>query len=134
MSSSSSDRDKYNDRLQDKSIVSSAPPKSPSIVSSRPEEMSSQSLEERADEVYDKIGGCGCFQVLAYFAIGWGMSAPSWFVYESGYLTQKPEYTCEYYSESDQPECNSENICDENPAIKSWDYDYSSDKTLHNWQ
>ena len=62
------------------------------------------------------------------------MSAPSWFIFEPGYLTQKPDYTCEYYSETDQPECNTENICDENPAIKSWDFDYSSSKTLHNWQ
>ena len=91
-------------------------------------------VEERVEKLYEDLGGCGCFQVLAYFGIAWGMSGPSWFIYEVGYLTQEPDYICEYDDSGETPECNKENICSEAPGIKSWDYDYNSEKTLHNWQ
>jgi len=56
-------------------------------------------LDERVDKVYDDIGGCGRFQVFVYFALAFGMSAPSWFIYEIGYLDQKPsDYICTYKS------------------------------------
>jgi len=58
---------------------------SPLISIERGEE--TRTLEERVDEMYEELGGCGCFQVLAYLAIGCGMSAVSWFVYETGFLT-----------------------------------------------
>ena len=44
-------------------------------------------MDEKVDELYAELGGCGLFQVFAYITIGFGMSAPSWFVYEIGYLT-----------------------------------------------
>ena len=44
-------------------------------------------VEERVHKLYDKLGGCGLFQVVAYIAIAFGMSGPSWFIYEIGYLT-----------------------------------------------
>ena len=92
-------------------------------------------LEDRVDELYEELGGCGLFQVLAYFAITFGMSAPSWFIYEIGFLTQAPtEYICTYYSATDQPACTLENICADNPAIESWEADPASVKTLYNWQ
>ena len=42
--------------------------------------------QEHIDELFDKAGGCGWFQVLAFIALGWGMSAVTWFVYEVGFL------------------------------------------------
>ena len=63
------------------------------------------------------------------------MSAPSWFIYEVGYMTQAPtDFVCTYYSTTDMPACTKENICDDNPAIKSWEADPDSPKTLDNWQ
>ena len=56
-------------------------------------------MEERVDQLYEDVGGCGLFQVFAYFAIAFGMSGPSWFIYEVGFLTQAPnedEYLCQY--------------------------------------
>lgn len=77
------------------------------------------------------------FQVLAYIAIAVGMSAPSWFVYEIGYLTQEPEsdgYICTFYSAStDQSICTKENICAGDSQIASWEIDPNGDKFLHNW-
>ena len=46
-----------------------------------------ESVDDRVNKLFDDIGGCGLFQVFAYFGIAWGMSAPSWFIYESGFLT-----------------------------------------------
>ena len=45
-------------------------------------------VDDRVDELFEKDGGCGLFQVFAYFAIAFGMSAPSWFIYEVGFFTQ----------------------------------------------
>lgn len=44
-------------------------------------------MEERVDQLYEDAGGCGLFQVFAFVAIAWGMSADSWFIYEVGFLT-----------------------------------------------
>ena len=53
-------------------------------------------LDQRVDDMMMKVGGCGCFQVLAYLAIGFGMTAPGWFIYEEGFLTQPATvYLCE---------------------------------------
>ena len=55
----------------------------------------SDQINERVDDMFEDLGGCGCFQVLAYFGIAFGMSSPSWFVYEVGYLTQSTDdYLC----------------------------------------
>ena len=43
-------------------------------------------LEESVDQIFEDAGGCGLFQVFVYFAIALGMSAPSWFIYEVGFL------------------------------------------------
>ena len=75
------------------------------------------------------------FQILAYLTLSFGISSTSWFVYEIGYLTQEPEYTCLYDSSVvSPPPCTSDNICSNNSAILSWDFDYKSDETLDNWQ
>ena len=72
--------------------------------------------------------------MLAYFALTFGLSSTSWFVYETGYLTQEPSYICKYDSSViSPPECTKENICSKDPAIISWDFDYDSDETLDNW-
>lgn len=42
---------------------------------------------DQVDMLFEKAGGCGLFQVIAYIAIAFGMSATSWFVYEFGYFT-----------------------------------------------
>ena len=44
-------------------------------------------MDQQVDKTFTRIGGCGLFQVFAYFAIAWGMSAPSWYIYEVGFLT-----------------------------------------------
>ena len=52
-------------------------------------------VDDRVNELFERIGGCGLFQVFAYLAISFGMSSPSWFIYEIGYFTQAPdEYIC----------------------------------------
>ena len=84
--------------------------------------------------MYDDLGGCGLFQVLCYFGISWGSSGKSWFLYQIGFLTQEPDYVCQYDSSGLKPECTQANICSGAPGIASWDYDYDSEKTLHNWQ
>ena len=72
---------------------------------------------------------------MAYFALCIGISAPSWFIYETGFLTQKPEYTCVYVpGVVIKPACTQENICADDPDIESWGYDYGNLNTLHNWQ
>ena len=48
-------------------------------------------VEDRVDALFETIGGGGLFQVFAYLAIAWGMSAPCWFIYEVGYFTQAPD-------------------------------------------
>ena len=93
-------------------------------------------LEESVDQIFEDAGGCGLFQVFVYFAIAFGMSAPSFFIYEIGFLIQKPsEYICTYKSETDMPECTVDNICNDsvNSAFSSWEADPDSEKTLNNW-
>ena len=52
-------------------------------------------VDDRVNELFENIGGCGLFQVFAYIAIAFGMSSTSWFVYEIGYFTQAPDaYIC----------------------------------------
>ena len=66
-------------------------PQSPGVLSRRMLSLDGQlegTVDDRVDELYEKIGGCGLFQVFAYFAIAFGMSAPSWFIYEVGFFTQ----------------------------------------------
>lgn len=60
-----------------------------------PENRLEGTVDDRVNELFERIGGCGLFQVFAYFAIAFGMSSPSWFIYEIGYFTQAPdEYIC----------------------------------------
>ena len=93
--------------------------------------------EDELDEVFEQVGGFGWFQVFAYVAIGFGMSATAWFVQESGYLTQEPDgYIC-YDSQGQQlPEdvCTKDNICADDSPIASWEIDTSSGDTLYNFQ
>ena len=93
--------------------------------------------EDRIDRLFEEAGGCGLFQVFAYVAIAIGMSAPSWFIYEFGYLTQAPDaYVCTYAAgvTPDPSICTKENICDDDPRIASWEADPDSPDTLDNWQ
>ena len=86
-------------------------------------------LEEKVDQIYEDVGGCGPFQVFVYFAIAFGMSAPSFFIYQIGYLDQKPsDYICTYESETNMPACTVDNICDYsvNSAFSSWEADPDS--------
>ena len=54
-------------------------------------------VDDRVDELFEKIGGCGMFQVFAWFSISFGISSLSWFIFEIGYFTQKPTtYICTY--------------------------------------
>ena len=46
-----------------------------------------KTLDDRVNEIFEEIGGCNLFQVFAYIALAFGVSAPSFFVYEVGYLT-----------------------------------------------
>ena len=75
-------------------------------------------VDDRVDELYEKIGGCGLFQVFAYFSIAFGMSAPSWFIYEVGFFTQAPDqYICKDADGNVLPAdvCTKDNICDGDP-------------------
>ena len=96
----------------------------------------SESIEDKVDKLYEDIGGCGCFQVFAYFALAFGMSSPSWFVYEIGFLTQEPDkYICTYTTPipAGLDICNKDNICAGNPWIATYEADPNDDKTLYNW-
>ena len=65
------------------------------------------------------------------------MSGPGWFIYEIGFLQQKPsDYICTYKDPLQEPACTVENICnnDVNVAFESWEANPDSDKTLYNWQ
>ena len=72
---------------------------------------------------------------MAYFAVVFGISAPSWFIYQIGYLTMRPEYVCTFADgvPYDPDICTKENICDNDPRIVSWEPDPDSDTTLDNW-
>ena len=66
------------------------------------------------------------------------MSAPSFFIYEIGYLTQEPDpdtgYICTYTTTpSSSDVCTKENICAGDPQIASWEINPDSDKFLYNW-
>ena len=74
------------------------------------------------------------FQVIAYLAIALGMSAQSWYIYEMGYMTQVPDYTCTFHDPDNPVECNQKNICDKDSNVASWEPDMDSDKSLYNWQ
>ena len=93
-------------------------------------------VDDRVDQLFEKIGGCGLFQVFAYVSIAFGISAPSWFVYEIGYFTQAPTaYICTYTGGVTPTEdiCTQENICAGNPEISTWEADPDDEKTLYNW-
>ena len=93
--------------------------------------------EEKVEQIYEDVGGCGFFQVFAFFAISWGMSVVCFFEFQIGYLIQKPsDYVCSYKSETDMPSCTVQNICDDsvNGAFSSWEADPNSEKTLQNRQ
>ena len=85
-------------------------------------EQESYNSDHQVDALFEQAGGCGLFQVIAFVAISFGMSATSWFVYEIGYFIQKPtSYVCTYTTDTPDPNiCNVENICSGNPEIKSW--------------
>ena len=56
-----------------------------------------KTLDDRVNEIFEEIGGGNLFQVFAYIALAFGVSAPSFFVYEVGYLTQAPDlFICTY--------------------------------------
>ena len=69
-------------------------------------------------------------------AIAFGISSPSWFVYEVGYLTQAPDdYICKFTEDDVPPDtCTKKNICDNDPLIESYKGDPNDDKFLYNWQ
>ena len=52
-------------------------------------------------------------------------------------MLQEPDYTCTFTDPSSitDPDdvCTAENICDDDPRIASWDIDWSSNVSLHNW-
>ena len=81
-----SNSDYYNDKLQERSVLSSEIVSDISSPLTRRKtsqfgQRPPSSPEEEADKIYREIGGCGLFQVMAYLAICFGMSSPSWFVY-----------------------------------------------------
>ena len=81
-----------------------------------------------------KVGGCGMFQILAYFAVAFGMSGPSWFIYEVGYLTQSPEnYFCTN-AEGVTYSCTQKDICASDSTVVSFEADQNDSKFLYNWQ
>ena len=110
----------------------------PTNQGSQQDNETSLSSEERVEKVFEDIGGCGLFQVVAYLAIALGMSAPSWFIYELGFLTQEPtQFVCTYYEQytNDSSDiCTKENICADDPRIATWEADPDSTKTLNNFQ
>ena len=76
-----------NEKIQDVSLLTAGEVSSP-LFSKRDLSVTEEAKaevfctsEERADEIYEELGGCGCFQIMAYFAVCFGMSAPSWFFY-----------------------------------------------------
>ena len=87
------------------------------------------------DQLYERVGGCGLFQILAYFAIAIGMSAPSWYFYEVGFFTQAPgSYLCTY-SDGIVASCTQDEICGSDASnIVSYEGDPSDPKFLYNWQ
>ena len=92
--------------------------------------------DKKLDDLLDKAGGIGKFQILAYLAITLGMFSTNFFFYEIGYFLQEPAYTCTYKSPVQDPDeiCTAKNICSGDPIINSWQIDYSSSRTLNNWQ
>ena len=129
-----------NTRQSSASTSMTGGPQTPEVLSRKMLGLNGQlegTVDDRVDELYEKIGGCGLFQVFAYFAIAFGMSAPSWFIYEVGFYTQAPDqYICKDADGNVLPAdvCTKDNICDGDSAIASWEADPSSDKTLDNWQ
>ena len=99
--------------------------------------MENESLEDQIEKLFQESGGCGWFQVLAYFAITLGISGPNFFLFEIGFYTQAPDtYICTY-TDGVQPSvdiCTKEYICKNDPRIATWEADPDSDKTLYNWQ
>ena len=63
-----------------------------------------------------------------------GLSGNYFLVVAMGFLLQKPEYIC-IFSESGVLEdvCTQTNICEDDPRILSWEIDWNSNKSLHNW-
>ena len=70
------------------------------------------------------------------------MSSPSWFFYETGFLTQTPTtdgdvppYLCTY-TDGITPEtdiCTKEQICAGNDQIATWEENPDNSGTLYNW-
>ena len=87
--------------------------------------------------LFQRIGGFGKFQLFCWFAISFGISGPSWFIYEVGYLIQEPDaYICTYTAPvpAGSEICTKYNICADDPRIATWQADPSSDKFLDNWK
>ena len=95
--------------------------------------MSDMSVDDRVNKLFDDLGGCGLFQIFIYFAIAFGMSSPSWFIYEVGFLTQEPEtYTCTF-DDGTVGSCTKEDICD-GDDVASYAFNPNAEKYLDNWQ
>ena len=91
-------------------------------------------IDRRVDELYDKVGGCGLFQIFAYFAIAWGISSTGWFTYAIGFLIQEPEtYICTLTDGSVIDTCTRDQVCHSQDVV-FWEQDPNSKNYLDNWQ
>jgi len=88
------------------------------------------------DQLFEASGGWGKFQFFAFFCIQCAISCNNFWNNGLGFLIQKPAYTCTFTSEVSDPSdvCTAENICDDDTRIDTWEIDWSSDLSLHNWQ
>jgi MFS family permease len=96
-----------------------------------------ETVDDRVDQLFGKVGGCGLFQVFAYIVIVFGISGPSFFIFAIGFFTQKPDaYVCTYTGDVEPTEniCTLDNICAGDSQIASWEADPDSIRTLDNWQ
>ena len=97
-----------------------------------------QSNEELLENTFTDIGGFGKFQLFACITLSSGISATSFWLYEMGYLTQKHIYKCSFNNPSSiinpADVCTVANICGKNSQIASWQVDWNSEVSLHNWQ
>ena len=96
------------------------------------DEQQTTHLNSDIDDTYLRIGGFGRFQVLALIFISLGMISVSAWMYALGFFLQVPNYLCTL-GDGSVISCKHDKICDEDNQVSSWEVDWSSDRSFHNW-
>lgn len=90
------------------------------------------------EEMIEKAGGIGLFQIYAMVVLISGIHAVTTVITPIGFLLQMPDFKCTYIkgvtAESEENICTTEYICAQDPRIESWEVDYESERTLENFQ